>query len=225
MTSKQVLGGLVLVLCFITCTGCTFLGMPSVAQTPTPRSSTLFTYPACISGCWNNLRPGYSTVADLTALGFAKHSTDNQSSLYGTPDAAAEVDSTGTLVMLELFGPMDLSLDHVVEVLGEPEYAAISAGSSGEVFYLSGRLEMYYPAAGLYFDSDVRGGITANSDSKGNVTVCIDQNNLVVRGRIVKPGALADMADELNFPESRTGSSILLSRLKPWQGFGCHIVP
>lgn len=211
-------------MCCLLLTSCYFMaGSPPSVQTPRP--SSIFTSPDCIAGCWNGLRPGTSTVEDVTARGFVHYADNHAYPLYTTSDANALFSPDDQLVSVEVYGPMDITFGQIIEVLGEPEYVSLEEDFGSEIPFLTARLGFYYPSHGWVFYSDSRGGITATANDKRAVTACVWENTLVVFAHLVEPGSLEDVLNAIDLPNTpiRFDSRPWERRRDFWQGFGCML--
>lgn len=199
--------GLILILC-----GCE-LTMLSPLPITTPNPSTLprielSQLPGCSNGCWDGLKPGFSTSDDIDFYFrqnvqinpdhyHRQYDLENTERYVGVHNGNFGINAiieNGLLKIVIISGPLNLRLAEIIDVVGTPNnviaYVSPSATARDtyDVIY-----RIFYPEYGYIFDFNLESGIQVTGTAPGIVNVCLDDSILVANMRLVEPGTLTDV--------------------------------
>ncbi len=204
---------------------------------PTHQSppSGMFTSPSCLESCWNELKIGEATEADLEQF-----VTQNQSILTqpGRPHTNAAGQTTylfqyddlnslvlifesGILNQITLSGDVDLTLGTILKSIGDSGYVSTINNITFNNGNYSGTLDLYYPQAGFVFSIRVN-HIRREAD---RFRICLAQNDTVKWITVLESGTLATMLESIEMlgDDSPIDESIgdPINHLSVWRGFDC----
>lgn len=229
----------------LTILGCNFLGPPSPPTPPNPDTLPDWNYfdaPDCISGCWNDLRPGQTTEEELIEH-YQEQGIQEEGIEFGVftvyraflEEGMVIGDifvKDGILFSLDLNGG-NLELSTILDNLGEPPIIYLRYDLASVSQPLSGiRLIIYYPSDGFIFDYDLRSGLHGEQISEREVSVCIEESIVPVRVEIYESGTIEEVLvqqDSLHDPDDKVDTdeemlATFIDSLTRWLGVGCHTI-
>lgn len=193
----------------------------------------LFADEDCISSCWQGLRPGLSSFAEVMqhlanepfSIVGAERVSEEYALVFARQESHLVVNALmqdNILRLIEISSTQqNMTASDVIGSLGEPEYASYAYSPAGQFNKFEASMSLYYPDYGYLIVLRNSDGLTARLNDSDEIEICSSPDAPVVSVRITESGTIEELLRDTALPFGDGRNSIDSPRR--WSGFGCVI--
>lgn len=201
-------------------------------------ASRFFMNSECITSCWEGLRPGITTLAEVEDFyktefndNFETTNDPNEFNIYSAEsDDRVTIDTVADqnhLFKVYIAGTTDLTLGKIVQTLNDPQYVHLGYNLVPDGS-LSANLRLYYPEHGFIFGFNNGTGIQVERNNESGTDVCLNAEANISFAYVVIPGSIESVIESTSVPYTKLTDEVvdsIINQLVLWPGFTCVSFP